>query len=308
MNQLEKAEKDLKNELMSEYQVFLEMPEIHPQFQEVRDMFMEEYQRKFGDVEDLELRDTIWTKFWEEVLQEKQESEWREKLEILRKQCKALESTADPSKESDIVTEQTGQLESFSSHEKLCNMKSQRSEQSVMLPPSREKENISGMDENLVKCSLLQAFAILEELSEFLGIFGPAMKMLMQEVVKLGVSSKEALEVLSNEDNNILIKTVAHKLLSLSKAVESPLSDRLLEGSTETLKLLKFSVLQLEVKKSYNGVDIEAVAKSSHKKDVSSTIEMIKNSLRESGVDNYSAEDINQIYLAVSQQHLDMAL
>lgn len=295
MKQLEKAEEDLKNNLMSEYQVFQEVPEIHPQFEEVHDMFLEEYRRKFGNVEDSELSDTIWKKFWKEVLQEKQESECQEKLEALRKQYKVLnlEKSIDPSRDACNAIENSA----------VISLKGQSDSTTTL----SDTENISCVNEDLVKCSLLQAFALLEELSEFLGIFAPAMKMLMEEVVKLGVSSQEALEVLSNDDNNILIKTVSHKLLSLSKAVESPLSDRLLEGSTETLKLLQYSLMSPEGKKSVSAVDIKAVAKSSHGKDVSSTLEMIKKSLNESGINDYSAEDVHQIYLAVSHQHFDMA-
>ncbi|XP_047492474.1 uncharacterized protein LOC125041504 [Penaeus chinensis] len=289
MKQLERAEEDMKNDLVSEYQVFQEVPEIHPQFEEVHDMFTEEYKSKFGDVLDSELCDTIWKKFWKEVLQEKQESEYQEKLEVLRQQYKALDlekSITNPSKDG-------------------C--KASENSTVTSLQGQSKGSDISCMNADLVKCSLLQAFALLEELSEFLGIFAPAMKMLMEEVVKLGVSSKEALEVLSTDDNNILIKMVSHKLLCLSKAVESPLGDKLLEGSTETLKLLQYSVIPPEVKKSFNGVDVEAVARSSHGKDVPSTIEMIKKSLEESGFDSYSAEDVHQIYLAVSHQQFDMA-
>lgn len=303
MKQLERAEEDLKNNLVSEYQVFQEVPEIHPQFEEVHDMFMEEYKGKFGDVVDSELCETIWKKFWKEVLQGKQESECQEKLEVLRKQYKALDlekSITDPSKDGCKASENSRatslQGQSNNIHDIISSEKSQKDKGS----------DISGMNADLVKCSLLEAFTLLEELSEFLGIYAPAMKMLMEEVVKLGVSSKEALEVLSTDDNNILIKMVSYKLLSLSKAVESPLSDKLLEGSTETLKLLQYSLMPPEAKKSFNGIDIEAVAKSSHGKDVSSTIEMIKKSLKESGTDNYSAEDVHQIYLAVSHQQFEM--
>lgn len=85
-------------------------------------------------------------------------------------------------------------------------------------------------------------------------------------------------------------------------------SKRLLEGSREALKLLEYAGLPHEVKRPYNGVDIDKIAKDTQKKETPLVLEMIKDALREVGVVEHSPEDVNEIYLAVSYQHFKMAL
>ncbi|KAK8743954.1 hypothetical protein OTU49_000930, partial [Cherax quadricarinatus] len=177
--------------------------------------------------------------------------------------------------------------------------------------------------------SLYNNLDSLLELCEPLGLLGPAFRLIINKVKNLERDSQKMCEVLTDDDNALLIKMASEKLKSLGEASTGRFREKLLKGSIHAAELLEHATASSQTaekpyhgadilkdvaissqtsERPYHGVDIDKVARATLGKDVTFIVQFIKNALAYEGVTNVQAEDTNKIFLAVSSKHLSMVL
>ncbi|XP_066971009.1 serine-rich adhesin for platelets-like isoform X2 [Macrobrachium rosenbergii] len=80
-----KLEKTLKEMHTTDYQVFLDSPEVHPDYDSSYMMFEQYYQQRYGDEGSNEKRESVWNMFWAELVRDQEIEEWTVKREGLLK-------------------------------------------------------------------------------------------------------------------------------------------------------------------------------------------------------------------------------
>ncbi|XP_042233783.1 uncharacterized protein LOC121873970 [Homarus americanus] len=178
---------------------------------------------------------------------------------------------------------------------------------------SQQKDYLTCMPSNeksqVLEFSLPHTLALLAELCEPLGLLGPALRIIIHRVKNSGTDTERLSQIFADDYNISLIKMASEKLEILSESAEGSSKEKLLQGSTQAVELLKYiSSCCLAVKKPFNGVDVDKVARATMGEDAANIVLFIKNTLGYKGVLNPTVEDINEIFLAVSSKHFSMAL
>ncbi|KAK7069536.1 hypothetical protein SK128_008253, partial [Halocaridina rubra] len=145
-------EKALKEDHAKELKLFIDVPEVHPDFENKYRIFSERYELQFPGKNDSTHKEQKWLEFWKVVVTGLQELQWEEKIQNL----KVLHRLQEPSKRDlkDVPSKRkSSTLRGDEAHKKHA-----RTERETNLIPDLRGSNIKGRsgtkrDEDLGKDS-----------------------------------------------------------------------------------------------------------------------------------------------------------
>ncbi|XP_066970205.1 uncharacterized protein [Macrobrachium rosenbergii] len=195
--------------------------------------------------------------------------------------------------------------------------------------------------------SVSHALNVIGEVSTHLGVLKPALQVVIDRISRSGVNSKEAVSILTENDNALLIEMAYKRLESIAKtAPRGSHRNKLIKASEETKKLKEFAALKLQemaiaatdnaisssknleedspasssglnknikmstevAPKLVRGLDVNKIARATHEKGTEAIIEFIKNAFAYEGIITPTPQDINDIYTEVSRIHFQISL
>ncbi|XP_064092443.1 uncharacterized protein LOC135205599 [Macrobrachium nipponense] len=216
--------------------------------------------------------------------------------------------------------------------------------------PSKERERSkrsSSQDSEGEIFSVSHALNVIGEVCNHLGVLKPALQVVIDKISISGVNSKEAVSILTENDNALLIEMAYKRLESIAKtAPRGPQRNKLIKALEETKKLKEFAALKLQemavaatdsaisssknleedssasssglnknikmntevAPKLVRGLDVNKIARATHEKGTEAIIEFIKNTFAYEGIINPAPQDINDIYTEVSRIHFQISL
>ncbi|XP_064110440.1 uncharacterized protein LOC135218215 [Macrobrachium nipponense] len=332
------AEEELKADHKADYQIFLEVPEVHPEYGTYYQMFMDQFSKRYGD--DPARCKELWEAFWPEIIEEKQEKEWRIKRAVLIKQfqiqfrgnknslkkMKSDKNTDSPDVKTSGVTDLTisDLAASDISHScvkengvEILSMDSASVKNSVSVSSNQNDKHMelySGSTSLVTKSewadknsSISQSLQLLEDTSDALGdIFGSILRRVIKKIKEFK-DPQELSKFLKNKDTKKLLSWVSGKLKRLSAMAVGNEKERLVQSGNIARNLSEYGVEGTQSTR-YGGLDLRQVAAATYDKAISTTIGIIRETLRFSGDPNPSDEVVNKVFGEVSSLHLEMAL
>lgn len=322
------AEDDLKREHDRELKLYIEMPEVHPEYEQKYSIFIDQYRRQFPGRHDMNHSDKLWRVFWKELVTGILQEEYQKKREglriefmhpVLNKQ-EAKPSASTKRKSTDERYDHKGK-KSQRIDEQLTNVNKGRSMQSRNMDRAGLLQALQDSED----VDMREALDLLQEISPDLGILGPAVKLLMEKIRSSWSNKKEVNALLQDKDNGMVLQMVSEKAKSLSeRSAPGPYTLKLELASMQALKLINyhqpvhkeeklhdFDVNKvahgLEVNNISHGLDVNKVARATYNKDPAYIIQFIKNALLFEGIKNATNDDVTDIYVAVTSAHFAMA-
>ncbi|XP_018023199.1 uncharacterized protein LOC108679127 [Hyalella azteca] len=358
-------EQALRVQFNEEFDVFIEVPELHPKYEELYEEFVLARERvnAAGDFEE------EWSRFWRSELEKNKRALWSEKRkELLEKFKKMMDARSEnkPSHQSfapsiieppdipedaklvdrslrdtsqDRVTSKNNP-EKVAHHNKFSQQKFDDSRGSFRLPaaefssmsrnnaelrvsqvpefldPPIHPSNSSADDTKLPSSfSMDEAVRALSGVQQHLGFLGSALARLLLETPR--ESPKQYYETLLEKDNLSLYNLCCKKLQNELPPSRSALREYYDVAIWYLTQLPKFAESELaslpksspteSVEPDYLGLDIKAIARATEGKSSSFVISFIKCTL-ELQNKSISKEELNKIFLAISELHFDMSL
>ncbi|XP_068214792.1 uncharacterized protein [Palaemon carinicauda] len=342
-----RAEEELKTDLEADYQVFLEVPEVHPEYGTYYQMFIDQFSKRYGD--DPVRCKELWEAFWPEIIAEKQEQEWKIKRAVLIKQfqiqshasknshkkfkgdtsrasqtVKVRSSVVEDCQDSDIecidITSdcvEANHLEK-SSPVNIVSVKNsvkmpspfygKNSESCTVRSSSLPSMNNESSKESVAQnSSLLQSLQLLDDTSDALGDIFGSILRRVINKIREHEDTKETAKFLNNKDTKKLLTWVSAKLKRLSAVAVGAEKEKLAQCSNIAKNLVDYGVENPRTE-MYGGLDLRQVAEATYDKAITTTFGIIKETLRFAGVPNPSEEIVNKMFGEVSSLHLEMAL
>ncbi|XP_068211233.1 uncharacterized protein [Palaemon carinicauda] len=375
------AELEMKEEHAKETKLFFDVPEVHPEFENKHKIFSERYEKQYPGKLDSKHKEQRWQEFWKVIVTGMQEIAWKEKVDILKKQLKMepedkdsrssnKRKTSDSRDESDSSRksskrendygfrlkpkEKSGSVERKSPSSRQNSDRSSPSRRdhsrrsgrsSIEQESSKKGMSYDGTDQDF---SIGNALNLIGEVLNHLGVLKPALEIVIDRISRSGVNSKDAVSILTENDNALLIEMSYKRLESIAKtAHRGPFRNKLIKVCEETKKLKEFTALKLQeiaiaatdnaissIKKRnedstvsgremnkenqvklteeasnlVRGLDVNKIARATHERGTEAIIEFIKNAFAYEGIINPTPQDINEIYREVSRLHFQMSL
>ncbi|KAG0729795.1 Paternally-expressed 3 protein [Chionoecetes opilio] len=164
-------------------------------------------------------------------------------------------------------------------------------------------------DDNKARVRLmLSSFALLSELGRTLGALAPAVMAIMKCVLIEGVYSPGALHILARRDNVKVMKQCVDKLMLLSEKSRWANNEKLLRCITDTSELMQNVFSSLRSIRVVQNFNIPSIARATACQDTTSILQYIKSALASKGVPNPSKSFLNEVFLAVSSHHFNLAM
>lgn len=334
------AEEELKADHKADYQIFLEVPEVHPEYGTYYQMFMDQFSKRYGD--DPARCKELWEAFWPEIIEEKQEKEWKIKRAVLIKQfqiqfhgnknavkkMKSDKSTESPNVKTSGITDlkvsdlagsdishqsvkengvEISSSREFASVKNSASVPSNQNDKHMELH-SGSTSLVTKLEESADKnSSFFQSLQLLEDTSDALGdIFGSILRRVIKKTKELK-DPQEMSKFLKNKDTKKLLSWVSGKLKRLSVMAVGAERERLVQSSDMAKNLAEYGVEGAQNKR-YGGLDLRQVAAATYDKAIPTTLGIIKETLRFNGDPNPSNEVVNKVFGEVASLHLEMAL
>ncbi|KAF2354359.1 hypothetical protein FHG87_014890 [Trinorchestia longiramus] len=233
-------EKELRAEHEQEYNVFKEVPEMHPEYEAKYELFMTCYrQRMVGSQSDPDLEESVWNAYWAEELEKLKQKEWEAKRkELVTKYKKVLnkkkKTTADVAERISSETSVAGTSmldnDSMSSDSVLM--------QSLAFATNAAESDVFAKTSSLIEpvlrknsFSFEKAFRVIEDLCDSLGILGTALKGFLGIAKDKNMNTPEGLKIFTDADNVALFKMVIERWRGqLKSSPTQSISERLQEG------------------------------------------------------------------------------
>ncbi|KAK7082826.1 hypothetical protein SK128_019258 [Halocaridina rubra] len=197
--EFQRLEKSMLEAHKSEYLVFLDVPEVHPQYEASFNMFKMNYLEKFGQDANKEHQNELWNNFWQELIAEEREESWVRKRknlvkkfefdESIRKQgCPCVQARSNVAWDTSEDSFYKGNKDSCDNATPLLYSGSIQAVAST----SSKKEK--------VKICLASTLELLVGVSDTLGeFFGSLVKKVVEEIKRLG-NVQAAFEYLGEAD------------------------------------------------------------------------------------------------------------
>ncbi|KAK7015917.1 hypothetical protein SK128_028175 [Halocaridina rubra] len=288
-----KAEEELKNDHTAFYQLFLDIPEVHPDYSLHYVQFKTEYNKRFGN--EPENFKKLWDVYWYEVIQQKQEEDWDLKIRVLIRQYQVKSSYEEKAQEK----RQSGlkmQYNSISSDEESSGSNKESKWKNIV---------VDGSSPNNIPLS--HSLELLENVCDSLGdIFGSVLKRVIKKINE-STNTEDIISFLSNKDTVKLLKWAAGKLKVLGVDAEGAQKNKLLSCSNIALKLIIYGI-EGTWNANHNRLDIEKIAISTFNKDIPTTLSIIEESLKLCGIESPTRRIVNSVFSQVSSHHVKMAL
>lgn len=273
-------ERTLRSDLEQEYTVFLDMPEMHPYYEDVLELFARMFARQ-PDGDD----DKVWMKCWKKKLDHFKEQEWKIKRKALIEKHEQMKITAKSR------TENTKR-----GHEDIAH----------------ELSENSSMDDNCPPFCVGEALSYLEKVQDTVGVLAPPLRRLVRLAREAGTDTGDAMRVVTSSDNAALLRLCqdklarqvpsapSHKALLLRKA--SKIASQLIDHAQLTVTNFKIAKERLE------NIDLKTMAKGTLGMAPADVIKVIKTKLGFEFIDFIAKEDFNNIFTKISSFHFKMAI
>ena len=332
------AKEEIKREHEREQKLYLELPEVHPEYEEKYKVFLNQYKTHYPGRDDSDHCKKLWMLFWKELVSSMLETAHKKKRELLDKEyMKAQEEQAEmaeptpkrkalsdgkgsskypraedfdqarPGRSSDSMnttSKSTAQMTPSHYDQGIASLSSRQSASS--LPGTHAAA--SKLSQTSIKFSIPQAVAVISEMCNFLGELSPAVKLVMNKVKEVNMDPMKTAAVFTDKDNAMIMKIIAGKLKELSEKYPSPNKEKLVLASFHSLQLLELPTTAVDVqKKPYHGLDLTKVARATFDKDPAFIVQFIKNALLYEGVADPSQNDISDIFVKITNIHFTMA-
>ncbi|KAK7076553.1 hypothetical protein SK128_005826 [Halocaridina rubra] len=98
---------NLKSQYDKELQLYFDMPEIHPEYEQKYDVFIDEYRKQFPGKYDLAHADRLWKTFWKAILTSKLKIEYDKKVDDLIGEEKEMSSNVTMMSEQTKIDNET---------------------------------------------------------------------------------------------------------------------------------------------------------------------------------------------------------
>ncbi|XP_064093022.1 uncharacterized protein LOC135205797 isoform X2 [Macrobrachium nipponense] len=330
--QLEKTMKEMHT---ADYQVFLDSPEVHPDYDSSYLMFEQCYQQRYGNKNSNENRQSVWTMFWAELVHDQEKEEWTVKREGLlkqfendRKNCKcASEIEESLGKENECSSDSSDVIfisESISSNSQsppsasgafcLANPSSSVANDSegVRKPQTSASRNMEDNGALLLNLTsekdldplLSESLIILDEVCDSLGeFFGSLLKKVIGRVKEFS-DTREAFLYLGKEDTIKLLEMTEEKIRSASITAEGSQKNKLFYGG----QLIKRLISYASQASTCSEFDISQLAKATMNRDTSFVLNMIRERMKTHGIKNPPVDAVRQVYSEVSSWRLKTVL
>ncbi|XP_068210862.1 serine-rich adhesin for platelets-like isoform X2 [Palaemon carinicauda] len=331
-----KVENTLKQMHSADYQVFLDSPEVHPDYEASYEMFEQYYRQRYGNQGTKELHETVWNLFWEEIIHDKEKEEWIVKREGLLKQfeingkqnCKCaskesvevleLMSESDTSSDVIIIEDETSSsskcVPSGSSASCITNQSSSSNSKDKIGSRQAPTSDNDKVDNSVVLSvpfdkdldfSLTESLHILGEVCETLvgEFFGSLMKKVIRRLREFS-NTKEAFQYIGEEDTIKLLEMAAVKVKDASVTAEGSDKSKLIYCSHVLRKLIDHA----SSTSSHAKINIGQIAKATMNQEISVVLGVIREKLKECGIKDPSLETVRQVYSEVSSLNLKAAL
>ncbi|XP_064092448.1 uncharacterized protein LOC135205603 isoform X2 [Macrobrachium nipponense] len=337
------AKEDLKREHERERKLYLELPEVHPEYEEKYRVFLDQYKTHYPGRNDAEHRNKLWMLFWKELVSSMLETAYKKKREILEMEYLRSQGGEQSEVETSSLKRKapsdsgkgsskfprseefdqsrpgtsSGNMVSLSQGLTSSNVQTTRShysqgasslssQPSAFLGASSSSSQFSQTSSSSV--SVPQAVAIINEVCECLGDLSPAIRLVLQKIHAVNMDPLLTGKVFTDSDNAMIMKIAAAKMKEASEKYTSPIKEKLVLASYQAMQLLEMpAAMPPAQKKPYHGLDIQKVARATFDKDPAFIVQFIKNALLYEGVENPSQDDISDIFVTITNTHFSMA-
>ncbi|XP_018023114.2 uncharacterized protein LOC108679099 [Hyalella azteca] len=269
-------ERQLKLEVDDEYKVFHDMPEMHPDYEEILETFSAKYGRLPEGTED-----DLWVRFW------------AEKMDLLQ--------------EEDLRKRRGELVEKF----KHASLEQKRSK----LVSENRQYLLADVDRSYVSMKefcVRDALDALDSVTDELGVLGPPLRRLLRCARDAGSSSHKAMQFFTSRDNAALLRMCIGKLQKMG--VLAPKSKEILLNRTAALaeKLLQYSEdcdrkYEISRKKLFD-LDVPSLAKETVGLPPAKIVQLIRKALGCENEDFLTKEELQEVYMSISSIHLKIAL
>ncbi|XP_064092672.1 uncharacterized protein LOC135205686 [Macrobrachium nipponense] len=298
------AKRELNIEHDRDFELYLQTPEIHPEYDCQYVLFREQYQQKYPGELDEEKYMNLWKTFWKVVVTEMLKDEYDEKRKVLDIEYKLH---CDKTSKEHVKHKSSRKRDDFQK-EKDCKRALTHNEDGKILTKSVTPD---GDEEFFVDKTL----RLLTEVSPALGILEPMFIQLKKEIEHCQCDRAKLCKLFEDEERKLILKRISEKAKKLSEITKDSGSEKyvvkLQLASVQALKLVEYatsgSKKQGSEKQSYYGIDIESVAKATYNKTNADIIQSIKDLLAVKGIRDIQDDDLSSIYDAVVLAHMKLA-
>ncbi|XP_068211219.1 uncharacterized protein [Palaemon carinicauda] len=334
------SKEDLKREHERERKLYLELPEVHPEYEEKYRVFLEQYKTHYPGRNDADHRNKLWMLFWKELVSSMLETAYKKKREIL--EVEYFRSHGNEQSETE-----TSSLKRKAPSDGRGSNKYPRSEEFDQSRPGTSSSNVTPLSQgvssgnvqttrhynqgvsslsssqpssfpsassaisqlNSSTCvAIPQAVAVINEVCDYLGELGPAIRVVLQKVHAVNMDPLQTGKIFTDSDNAMILKIAASKMKEVSEKYTSPIKEKLALACYQAKQLLELPAsLHQAQKKPHHGLDIKKVARATFDKDPAFIVQFIKNALLYEGVENPSQDDISDIFVTITNTHFSMA-
>ena len=307
---LEKVKK-LEAEHEEEYKVYIEVPEMHPEYKSIFQVFINQYFDKSKD------QDAQWTLFWSKQVEEFKSKEWDEKKKALvakYRRLLAADNTAVPAKvnvgkvfpeaeqsqhAAPIVDNGLEKLNPCRVVDVLVRNNAPAAgnfQDEQGLPKIGRSEHLASiMVAGLENFNVRDAVDAIRLVVGYVGDLAPGAMALLDVVEKKGFTTIEAFDVFADENNYTLVNLCIKKLekvkpriFEIRNALRAAKS--LPEYCRRTSKRMK------DEKELTSGLDLYELACETMSYSTSQMIKRVKLELEKIGDTDLSLDKLNEIY------------
>ncbi|XP_045113224.1 uncharacterized protein LOC123505663 isoform X2 [Portunus trituberculatus] len=347
-------------------QTFMQVPEVHPDYEAKHAEFLESYRKQYdGKEHDEEHHERAWREFWENTVGKQLHEDWEKSKKELLEQFRVIESSSNNSnregqpkqvkkdernKENEVFENNTSNpqpllsvcqkqskpspllknrfpktnskhssdecLERTFCETNIKQCKQLLSEINMEMTNTELKQQVLLFDMSKVMINdtkkrvhlILSSFSLLSELGRSLGSLAPAVVPIIKAILDKEVDSEEALNILAKKDNVEVFKKCIEKLMLLSEKAIGAYKNKLLKCVKDTIALLENVTTSMKTVRVVWSLDIPSIAKATACQDMTHILQFIRDILTSKGVHDPSRSMLNELFLAVSSEHFNLAI
>ena len=228
---MKREESSLFKEHEAAYEVYLEVPEMHPSYEDKYSRFLQSYKKKYNTTEESEHMTKMWHKYWKLCIDSIKSKEWKKKRKDLIEKCR-LEARS--STETVPVEQPKPQVQAVPTTPATPVPKTLSSAQILM-----EIQDISSQPVD--DFSVGGALDILDVLSDKMGEIGPTIKRLVEHVKIYGLKNKKAMDLICESQNVLTLNLAFERILNLCQSLNAEQTSYCKKGIAWGLQLIKYA-------------------------------------------------------------------
>ena len=279
-------EKKLKAEHEEEYKVYIDLPEMHPAYENTFGVFINQHFDRSKN------QDSQWTSFWSKQVEDFKTKEWDEKKKLLVTRyrralaAKKAATTAAASLEDKIVSPVV---------EQSCNA-------AVSL-----KSGEGSVNTGLENFNVRSAVSAIREIVGDIGYLGAALTAVLEVVEKHGFTTMEAFDVFEDTDNYTLMTLCTKKLEKLKP--RTYVIHNAIEASKSLPEYCRITRKQMKAGREVDsGLDLPKIARDTMGYSTAQIVQRVKLELEKIGVYDLPQDKLNKIYMTYNSIQFNLAL